>query len=160
MRLLSIFMLMGLCSLQAPAQTIATDVAGLNLYHRAKRIQTVIAYGTKVTLRDSNGLHRGRLTDNTKTEVFIDGIPFDLKDVLWIGRRSLGSKFKGAGLALLGLGIGFSGPVLVSGGTGNGYVNGILLSAVGGGVIGLSVSQFRNGRRYYLDSDWKVIEPG
>lgn len=130
---------------------------GLLLFHRVTKKEHVIAFGKKVVVRTFKGDQlKGRLTGRTEDAILLDGQEVLLKDIFRLSYHSFGSKLKAIGIGILGIGVGFSGPVLASDGGGSGVVNGGLLTVGGVGIFAVGIAQWRIGRRFYMDVEWKA----
>ena len=93
------------------------------------------------------------------TSVIIGDLAVPIRDIQWIGRKTLASFLKASGLAIIGIGLTGTGAINLSNSEGEGVFNSSIITAAGLGVTSLSWPVFRNGRRFYLDSVWKIIPP-
>lgn len=156
MRCLAIFLLLGLCF---TSQGQVNDSEGLELLHRARRVTKTIPFGEQIILRTEHERVRGVLMGVGPEYITVDGKDYRIRELAWISQRTLVSYLLASGLAILGLGMATTGVVSISDSEGSGWVNGTLVTVGAIGVSTLSYSSFRNGRRIYLDSEWKIIPP-
>lgn len=156
MRLLLICIVFSMC-LFAPGQDVSVN--GIELLHRARRVTRNIPLGEKVILRTESERVRGVLEGVDSAHVTVDGKAYPIRDLIWISQRTITNYLLASGLAVLGLGMTGSGVVYVAESERGGFINGGLITLAGAGITTLSYASFRNGRRLYLDSEWKIIPP-
>lgn len=146
-----------LLCMSVQGQDISID--GIELLHRARKVTRVIPIGEKIILRTETERVRGELEGVDSEHVTVDGKAYPIRDLIWISQRTFTSYLLATGLAILGLGMTGSGVVYITESERGGFINGGLITMAGVGITTLSYASFRNGRRIYLDSEWKLIPP-
>ncbi len=148
-----------LLSLSVFAHGQEEGVDGIELLHRARRVTRVIPLGEKIIIRTQTERVRGVLEGVGSEDITVDGKAYPIRDLIWMSQRTLGSYALATAMAILGLGMTGSGVIYIADSERGGFINGGLITLAGVGVSTLAYSGFRNGRRIYLDSEWKIIPP-
>ncbi len=143
----------------AGQEAVIEETQSLELLHRARRVNRYIPMGTKIIVQTEDQRLKGVLIAVDSTSVIIGDIAVPIRDIQWIGRRSVASYLKASGLAILGLGLAGTGAANLANSEGEGVFNSSIITAAGLGVTSLSWPAFRSGRRFYLDSVWKIMPP-
>lgn len=155
--LLSFFLI---CALSGSAQSDSLNlVNGLHLLHKQERTQFTLPLQSRVSIRmKDGGKLKGRLEEVTSEHLTVNGQQLKYQDIFFVGHRRFITDAGGVLLTVAGAGLLVAAilPIIGSGG-GDGIVtSGLLgLSGVGIGIMGPGL--IRDGKRYYLDDDWKVI---
>jgi hypothetical protein len=137
------------------AQEKPTTTGVLHLLHREKRTEKYLESGIKVTVRFTDySRMKGFLEGAKGDSILVSGTYFSAYDINFIGHRNFWSK--AGGIALLGSGLGLVVYAIVDAGNGN-LPTSVLYGGMGTGVGIMGVGLLRDGKRYYLDGDWKVI---
>ena len=132
---------------------------GIDMFHRARKTTKHIPFGKKIILRTENERVRGVLEGLDSENIIVDGNAYPIRDLIWISQRTITSYLLASSLAILGLGMAGSGVIYIVESERGGFINGGLITVAGLGITSLSYTSFRNGRRLYLDSEWKIIAP-
>lgn len=159
MRVLFLLTFVLLSMTSAGQEAVIEKVQSLELLNRAKRVSKYIPMGAKIIAQTEGQRFKGVLTAVDSTSVILGDIAVPIRDIQWIGRKSFASYLRASGLAILGLGLAGTGAVNLSNSEGDGVFNSAIITAAGLGVTGLSWPAFRNGRKFYLDSVWKIMPP-
>ncbi|NNC84239.1 MAG: hypothetical protein HKN79_11745 [Flavobacteriales bacterium] len=142
------------------AQTADLQQDGIHLLHRLKRDTKVIPVGAKVVLSIEGEKVKGVLDGVGEKEISVDGTRYRLRDITWIGVRTKWTKVLGITLATAGLCLTTAGIIYVASAGGLGFLSTGLITGAGLGMSAISIPLLTEGKRHYLDSDWKVMPPG
>lgn len=132
---------------------------GLELFHREKRVTMIIPLGTELVIKKEGVRLKGTLESITAKGIVIDGQTHAIRDITWLGKKTGLTKTLAITMGVVGVGIMSAGVVYLTLASGAGFVSSGLLTAGGGGIALLGHSLFKNGKRHYLDSDWKFVPP-
>lgn len=140
---------------------IAADAEkGLELLHRERRVSRTIEIGTKVILALGDDKFKGVLESVDETGITVDGTTYPFRDITWIGVRTKWTTTLAVGVIAFGIGVGTAGAVYLASAAGTGFVTTLLVVGAGAGIASVGIPLLKHGKRYYLDSEWKVIPPG
>jgi hypothetical protein len=130
----------------------------LELFHPERQKEHMIPAGDRVGLRlGDDSKFRGRLERVAKDSIQVEGKMFAFTDINFIGHRTWKSDV--GGFVMMGIGAGLLTTAVISatgGGREEGLVTSGLIGALGLGIGSLGPGLWKDGKRYYLDSDWKI----
>lgn len=150
------FLFLAIVSIQGQ-ESFTTDT--LELFHPERQKEHSIPVGDRLGLRlGDDSKFRGRLERVAKDSIQVEGQVFAFTDINFIGHRTWKSDV--GGFALMGIGAGLLTTAVISatgGGREEGLVTSGIIGALGLGIGSLGPGLWKDGKRFYLDSDWKIL---
>jgi len=134
------------------------DVAnGLHLEHRQMRTHFTIPLNSKVCVRLDDGSRvKGVLEEVQEDSILISGQIVPINKMNFLGHRTFFTDAGAVALMATGLGLLVAGVIPALEG-GDGLVSAGLIGLAGAGIGLMGPGLLRDGKRYYLDSDWRVL---
>ena len=151
------YLLLVSCALSFVVDGLAQSADVVELSHPEKGRTVSLALGEKLSLRMNDGTrYRGVLSFAGQDSLAIDEQRLAYTDINFIGHRAAWTVVSGVVMTLTGIGIIAYGAAQLLQEDGQGEVVSGSIVLIGAGIGSLGPSLIRDGRRFYLDSDWKV----
>ena len=142
------------------AQTDSLNlVDGLHLQHKQSREFFDLPLESSVCVRLKDGRRiKGTLEEVNSSHLKVGGEAIDYQNIFFVGHRKFITNTGGVLLTLTGAGLLAAAIIPAVNGGSEGLVSAGLIGLAGVGIGIMGPGLIRDGKRYYMDDDWRVVE--